>query len=144
MLPYEATVRSAADVPVFMSPLVQCPLIAASLEMGQKIVVLTLNEEAVGPLAKSIVQQCQYDRRHLYFFYLCFIKMMHSVLSALPQIMKKEFYKSYKFDGFSTLSTAEMHHGQALQVPSRWGAVCPSGFEHCCTGAGRYCKRRTC
>jgi hypothetical protein len=47
MLQYEEAVREFATVPVFLSAMVQCPLVAASLEEGQKAVVLTLDRDAI-------------------------------------------------------------------------------------------------
>ena len=47
MLQYEEVVREFATVPVFLSAMVQCPLVAASLEEGQKAVVLTLDRDAI-------------------------------------------------------------------------------------------------
>jgi hypothetical protein len=60
MLQYEEVVREFATVPVFLSAMVQCPLVAASLEEGQKAVVLTLDRDAIEHCVDYVREHCRF------------------------------------------------------------------------------------
>jgi len=58
MMAFQVLARKIATVPVFMSSMVQCPVVAASFDPKQQILILTANEETLKPQKDVLLSSC--------------------------------------------------------------------------------------
>jgi len=68
MMAFQTQARSVATVPVFMSSLVQCPMVAATFDEYDKVLVLTANSKTLTPQKEFLLQRCGFnveDHRHM-------------------------------------------------------------------------------
>jgi len=50
-----------AKVPVFMSSMMQCPMVSACFDTSDKVLVLTANSETLKPLKRTLLNHCGFD-----------------------------------------------------------------------------------
>lgn len=66
MMAFQVIARKIATVPVFMSSMVQCPIIAAAFDKNDKILILTANAKTLQPQKEVLLEHCGFqveDRR---------------------------------------------------------------------------------
>mmetsp|Transcript_731 Transcript_731/g.1340 ORF Transcript_731/g.1340 Transcript_731/m.1340 type:complete len:709 (-) Transcript_731:157-2283(-) len=61
MMAFQVLARKIASKPVFMSSMVQCPIIAASLEPADQILILTANDLSLKPQKQVLMKSCGFD-----------------------------------------------------------------------------------
>jgi len=61
MMAFQVLARKIAKKPIFMSSMVQCPIIAASLDPDDDILILTANGESLKPQKEILLSSCGFD-----------------------------------------------------------------------------------
>jgi len=61
MMAFHVIARKIAAKPIFMSSMVQCPIIAASLEPSDQILLLTANDKHLKPQKQVLLSSCGFD-----------------------------------------------------------------------------------
>ncbi|CAK9022991.1 unnamed protein product [Durusdinium trenchii] len=61
MMAFQVLARKIAAKPIFMSSMVQCPIIAASMDPRDQIMVLTANEHSLKPQKEILMNSCGFD-----------------------------------------------------------------------------------
>eukprot|EP00435_Cladocopium_sp_Y103_P066549 s253_g28.t2 len=61
MMAFQVLARKIASKPIFMSSMVQCPIIAASLDPDDDILILTANSESLKPQKEILLTSCGFD-----------------------------------------------------------------------------------
>jgi len=61
MMAFQVLARKIASKPIFMSSMVQCPIIAASMDPDDQIMVLTANEHSLKPQKEILMNSCGFD-----------------------------------------------------------------------------------
>mmetsp|Transcript_44552 Transcript_44552/g.117735 ORF Transcript_44552/g.117735 Transcript_44552/m.117735 type:complete len:769 (-) Transcript_44552:210-2516(-) len=61
MMAFQVLARKIATAPVFMSSMVQCPLIACAYDPGDQILVLTANEKSLSVQKEVLLNSCGFD-----------------------------------------------------------------------------------
>uniref|UniRef100_A0A7S4QVI4 Uncharacterized protein n=1 Tax=Alexandrium monilatum TaxID=311494 RepID=A0A7S4QVI4_9DINO len=61
MMAFQPIAREVANVPVFMSSMVQCPMISVAFDKYDKIMILTANSETLKPQKEVLLSQCGFD-----------------------------------------------------------------------------------
>jgi len=61
MMAFQPLAREVATVPVFMSAMVQCPMISVALDKYEKVMVLTANNEMLQSQKDVLLNQCGFD-----------------------------------------------------------------------------------
>lgn len=58
MMAFQVIARKIATAPVFMSSMVQCPVIAAAFDPRDRILVLTANDRTLKPQKDVLLNSC--------------------------------------------------------------------------------------
>mmetsp|Transcript_87695 Transcript_87695/g.151994 ORF Transcript_87695/g.151994 Transcript_87695/m.151994 type:complete len:585 (+) Transcript_87695:76-1830(+) len=58
---YQKQARDVANVPVFMSSMVQCPMVSAMFAKDEKILILTANSESLLPQKEVLLSSCGFN-----------------------------------------------------------------------------------
>jgi hypothetical protein len=61
MMAFQVKARQIATKPIFMSSMVQCPIIAAAFDPGDQILVLTANGNSLRPQKEVLMNSCGFD-----------------------------------------------------------------------------------
>jgi len=61
MMAFQVLARKIASKPVFMSSMVQCPMIAAAFEPADKFIILTANSQSLKPQKDILLNSCGFD-----------------------------------------------------------------------------------
>merc|ERR1711920_565025 len=61
MMAFQVLARKIASKPVFMSSMVQCPVIAAAFDPRDQILILTANGESLKPQKEILLSSCGFD-----------------------------------------------------------------------------------
>jgi len=61
MMAFQTLAREAATVPVFLSSMVQCPLISVAFDKYDKILILTANSDTLKPQKEALLSHCGFD-----------------------------------------------------------------------------------
>jgi len=61
MMAFQVTARKIASKPIFMSSMVQCPVIAAAFEPQDKLLILTANGESLKPQKQVLMHSCGFN-----------------------------------------------------------------------------------
>mmetsp|Transcript_7503 Transcript_7503/g.13494 ORF Transcript_7503/g.13494 Transcript_7503/m.13494 type:complete len:750 (-) Transcript_7503:189-2438(-) len=61
MMAFQPIARQIAKVPVFMSSMVQCPLISVAFDKYDKILILTANDLTLKPQKETLLSHCGFD-----------------------------------------------------------------------------------
>jgi len=61
MMAFQPIAREIATVPVFMSSMVQCPLISVAFDKYDKILILTANDLTLKPQKEQLLSHCGFD-----------------------------------------------------------------------------------
>lgn len=61
MMAFQPIARDVATVPVFMSSMVQCPLISVAFDKYDKIVIMTANSRTLKPQKECLLSHCGFD-----------------------------------------------------------------------------------
>merc|ERR1719162_2580761 len=61
MMAFLPLAREIAKVPVFMSSMVQCPMISVAFDKYDKILILTANSATLKPQKETLLSQCGFD-----------------------------------------------------------------------------------
>merc|ERR1719188_189043 len=61
MMAFQPLARDVATVPVFMSSMVQCPMISVAFDKYDKILILTANSATLKPQKEILLSQCGFD-----------------------------------------------------------------------------------
>lgn len=61
MMAFQVLARKIASKPVFMSSMVQCPVIACAYDPGDQILVLTANDKTLKPQKDVLLNSCGFD-----------------------------------------------------------------------------------
>lgn len=61
MMHYQCPVRFMAQVPAFMSSLIQCPAIGAIFKLFEKVLVLSANSNSLEPMKETLLTQAGFD-----------------------------------------------------------------------------------
>merc|ERR1719361_1850423 len=61
MMAFQPIAREVASVPVFMSSMVQCPMISVAFDKYDKILILTANGETLKPQKDVLLNECGFD-----------------------------------------------------------------------------------
>jgi hypothetical protein len=61
MMAFQPLARKIASVPVFMSSMVQCPMISLAFDKYDKILILTANSETLLPQKDTLLTHCGFD-----------------------------------------------------------------------------------
>jgi len=61
MMAFQPMAREICRVPVFMSSMVQCPMISVAFDKYDKILILTANSETLKPQKASLLSHCGFD-----------------------------------------------------------------------------------
>jgi hypothetical protein len=61
MMAFQPIARDVATVPVFMSSMVQSPMISVAFDKYDKVVILTANSETLKPQKNILLSQCGFD-----------------------------------------------------------------------------------
>jgi hypothetical protein len=61
MMAFQVIARRTAKVPVFMSSMVQCPMVSVAIDMYEKILVLTANSESLKPQKEVLLEHCGFE-----------------------------------------------------------------------------------
>jgi len=61
MMAFQPLARDVATVPVFMSSMVQCPMISVAFDKYDKIIILTANSKTLAPQKEILLSQCGFD-----------------------------------------------------------------------------------
>jgi hypothetical protein len=61
MMAFQKIARDVADVPVFMSSMVQCPMISLAFDTYEKVLVLTANSKSLVPQKEALLSHCGFD-----------------------------------------------------------------------------------
>lgn len=72
MMAFQVLARKIAAKPIFMSSMVQCPIIAAALDPDDQIMVLTANEHSLKPQKEILMTSCGFDvEEHRFVIHGC-------------------------------------------------------------------------
>eukprot|EP00403_Amphidinium_massartii_P031016 CAMPEP_0178405920 /NCGR_PEP_ID=MMETSP0689_2-20121128/18648_1 /TAXON_ID=160604 /ORGANISM="Amphidinium massartii, Strain CS-259" /LENGTH=765 /DNA_ID=CAMNT_0020026951 /DNA_START=57 /DNA_END=2354 /DNA_ORIENTATION=- len=61
MMAFQPLARQIAAVPVFMSSMMQCPMISIAFDKYDKILILTANSESLAPQKERLLSECGFD-----------------------------------------------------------------------------------
>jgi len=61
MMAFQPIAREICRVPVFMSSMVQCPMISVAFDKYDKILILTANSETLKPQKQTLLSNCGFD-----------------------------------------------------------------------------------
>mmetsp|Transcript_28217 Transcript_28217/g.65241 ORF Transcript_28217/g.65241 Transcript_28217/m.65241 type:complete len:781 (-) Transcript_28217:66-2408(-) len=61
MMAFQVLARKIATKPIFMSSMVQCPVLAAAFDKSEKILILTANSTSLGPQKEVLLSSCGFD-----------------------------------------------------------------------------------
>ncbi|CAK8990015.1 unnamed protein product [Durusdinium trenchii] len=61
MMAFQVLARKIAKKPIFMSSMVQCPIIAASLDPDDDVLILTANDKSLKPQKEILLTSCGFD-----------------------------------------------------------------------------------
>eukprot|EP00933_Yihiella_yeosuensis_P074332 TRINITY_DN83224_c0_g1_i1.p1 TRINITY_DN83224_c0_g1~~TRINITY_DN83224_c0_g1_i1.p1 ORF type:complete len:708 (+),score=167.30 TRINITY_DN83224_c0_g1_i1:69-2192(+) len=61
MMAFQVIARKIASKPVFMSAMVQCPIIATAFDPGDQILILTANDKTLKPQKQVLLSECGFD-----------------------------------------------------------------------------------
>merc|ERR1719215_1773758 len=61
MMAFQPIARDIAKVPVFMSAMVQCPMISVAFDKYDKIMILTANSATLAPQKTTLMKECGFD-----------------------------------------------------------------------------------
>jgi hypothetical protein len=61
MMAFQVIARRTAKVPVFMSSMVQCPMVSVSIDKYEKIMVMTANSATLKPQKDALLEHCGFD-----------------------------------------------------------------------------------
>merc|ERR1719326_2273183 len=61
MMAFQPLAREIATVPVFMSSMVQCPMISVAFDKYDKVLILTANSETLKPQKDTLLNACGFD-----------------------------------------------------------------------------------
>mmetsp|Transcript_65573 Transcript_65573/g.152328 ORF Transcript_65573/g.152328 Transcript_65573/m.152328 type:complete len:753 (-) Transcript_65573:170-2428(-) len=61
MMAFQPIAREVATVPVFMSAMVQCPMISVAFDKYDQILILTANSQSLKPQKDILLNQCGFD-----------------------------------------------------------------------------------
>jgi hypothetical protein len=61
MMAFQLLARDVATVPVFMSSMVQCPMVELAYDEFDKILIITANENSLEPQKKILLSHCGFD-----------------------------------------------------------------------------------
>merc|ERR1712194_91232 len=61
MMAFQPIAREVATVPVFMSAMVQCPLVSVAFDKYDKILILTANSQTLKPQKDALLNHCGFD-----------------------------------------------------------------------------------
>lgn len=61
MMAFQNIAREVASVPVFLSSMVQCPMISVAFDKYDKILILTANSETLKPQKDTLLTHCGFD-----------------------------------------------------------------------------------
>merc|ERR1719387_1466630 len=61
MMAFQPLAREVATVPVFMSSMMQCPMISCAFDKYDKILILTANSETLKPQKQCLLSNCGFD-----------------------------------------------------------------------------------
>merc|ERR1711871_117764 len=58
---FQPVARQVASVPVFMSSMVQCPMVSLAFDKYDKVLILTANSETLKPQKEVLLSHCGFD-----------------------------------------------------------------------------------
>eukprot|EP00429_Kryptoperidinium_foliaceum_P051093 CAMPEP_0176105734 /NCGR_PEP_ID=MMETSP0120_2-20121206/53059_1 /TAXON_ID=160619 /ORGANISM="Kryptoperidinium foliaceum, Strain CCMP 1326" /LENGTH=691 /DNA_ID=CAMNT_0017439851 /DNA_START=65 /DNA_END=2140 /DNA_ORIENTATION=+ len=61
MMAFQPIARDIATVPVFMSSMVQCPMVSVAFDKYDQILILTANSKTLGPQKDVLLNHCGFD-----------------------------------------------------------------------------------
>uniref|UniRef100_A0A7S2LEE3 Uncharacterized protein n=1 Tax=Zooxanthella nutricula TaxID=1333877 RepID=A0A7S2LEE3_9DINO len=61
MMAFQPLARTAVNIPVFMSSMVQCPMVSVAFDKYDRILILTANGETLKPQKDILLNQCGFD-----------------------------------------------------------------------------------
>jgi len=61
MMAFQPLARDVASVPVFMSSMVQCPMVSVAFDKYDKILILTANSATLKPQKETLLSHCGFD-----------------------------------------------------------------------------------
>jgi len=61
MMAFQPIARDVANIPVFMSSMVQCPLVSVAFDKYDKILILTANAATLKPQKDTLLNSCGFD-----------------------------------------------------------------------------------
>jgi len=61
MMAFQPLARDVANVPVFMSSMVQCPMVSVAFDKYDQILILTANSATLQPQKEILLSQCGFD-----------------------------------------------------------------------------------
>jgi len=61
MMAFQPLARDIATVPVFMSSMVQCPMVSVAFDKYDQILILTANSQTLGPQKDILLNHCGFD-----------------------------------------------------------------------------------
>merc|ERR1740117_517792 len=61
MMAFQPLARQVGNVPIFMSSMVQCPMISVAFDKYDKIIILTANDETLKPQKDALLNRCGFD-----------------------------------------------------------------------------------
>jgi len=61
MMAFQPIARDVATVPVFMSSMIQCPMVSVAFDKYDKILILTANSASLKPQKETLLGQCGFD-----------------------------------------------------------------------------------
>merc|ERR1740138_2060029 len=61
MMAFQPIARQVASVPVFMSAMVQCPMISLAYDKFDKVIILTANDKTLKPQKDTLLSSCGFN-----------------------------------------------------------------------------------
>merc|ERR1719284_594207 len=61
MMAFQPLARDVATVPVFMSSMVQCPMISVAFDKYDQVLILTANSKTLKPQKETLLKECGFD-----------------------------------------------------------------------------------
>jgi len=61
MMAFQPLARTAVNIPVFMSSMVQCPMVSVAFDKYDRILILTANSATLKPQKDILLNQCGFD-----------------------------------------------------------------------------------
>mmetsp|Transcript_84252 Transcript_84252/g.247135 ORF Transcript_84252/g.247135 Transcript_84252/m.247135 type:complete len:446 (+) Transcript_84252:114-1451(+) len=61
MMAFQPIASEIASVPVFMSSMVQCPMVSVAFDKYDKIIILTANSKTLKPQKETLLSRCGFD-----------------------------------------------------------------------------------